>query len=134
MNAKKEDNFATDNENSQAIALQNNIAAKSELDDVPPEVLKNLTNRDDLVAEERIKAVLHANPGYQSVDKIILGLWHKFKHSEHRQKIISRLNRLTKRQEINKDPHHRSHYGISVLEAADSGVLAPAEAETAKSI
>lgn len=114
----------------QAVAEQNACAAKSilpvsssDLDGVPPEVLKNLTGIDDMVSEERLIGVLSL--GFDmSVDKIVLGLYHKYKHIENRTSIITRLNRMAKKGIVSKDPHRRSVYRIVRTEQASQDLAA----------
>jgi hypothetical protein len=110
---KAEMGFAEKNEAAQAIALEkeNLTAAGSELDDVPEEVRNQLVGADDMIAEERLLKVL-ANCQPFTLDKIILALWHGFKHTEPRGKVQTRLNKLVKRGVVAKHPTQRSVYQL----------------------
>ena len=108
---KAEMGFTEKNETAQALAIkeENLKAAKSELDDVPEEVRAQLVGADDMIAEERLLRVLATGQPF-TVDKIILALWHGFKHSEPRGKVITRLRILVKRGLVAKHPTQRSVY------------------------
>lgn len=107
-----------------AVAHQNAVAAKSsiplptksELEGLPPQVLENLTGLDEMVAEERIIGVMRNGLDF-SVDKLIVGLYHKYKHVEPRHKVIARLNRMAKDGTVVKDQNRRSVYRLACDEA-----------------
>ena len=107
--------FAEKNEAAQAIALtatENHNAASSELDDVPEEVRAQLIGAGDMIAEERLQAVLSTGQPF-TLDKIILALWHGFKHSEPRGKVQQRLRKLQKLGVVKQHPNLRSVYQLA---------------------
>lgn len=112
LKAKKaEMGFEEKNEAAQALAVEkeNLTAARSELDDLPQEVRAQLVGADDMIAEDRLLQVL-ANGQSFTLDKIIIALWHGFKHTEPRHKVQSRLRKLEKRGLVKKHPTLRSVY------------------------
>lgn len=126
---KKADKFAESTEIANAIAVApvpaegkeygispgkhviDHSPAHSSLEDVPQEVRDQLSGYDDMIAEERLLKVLESG-GQFTLDKIILALWHRFKHSEPRNKVITRLRSLTKLHLVNKVPGARSIYQL----------------------
>lgn len=90
-------------------AVQNHIAASSSIEDVPAEVRAALTGYDDLLTDERILGVMESCQA-MTLDKIILTLWHRFKHTQPRNEILTRLRALIKREEVERMHNARSVY------------------------
>lgn len=98
-----------------SVALQNASSAVAKLDDVPESVRAQLTGYDDMIADERLLAVLGSYQQF-TLDKIILALWHRFQHTEDRQKVIARLRLLCKRGLVDKVQGCRSVYVLRMPE------------------